>query len=373
MKTRKKRQKQSRRGREGKRDRLSELPDCVLIHIMEFMDTKHAVQTCVLSKRWKDLWKRLTTLAFNTFFFNNVVNFSKFVSHVLSKRDGSISLLNLEFTRRGYAQSYLLNRLMKYASRHNVQQLTIFINLNNKPRFEFRPYIFSCETLTFLKLSVSTYDSSMIVLPDSLHMPAIRTMQLESVTFTAYGCDYADPFCSCPVLNTLILEGVALHKDLNFFRISNSNLSNLILEGSFEAGFFQIDLCTPNLTSLTLSGHTDHPLITKCNLPLLEELTIESRGNTCYHKTELLIISWLQGITSIKLLTVTLSALDIILQDLSKPLSAGLQPPCFVQLKALMVKKLPYEELSENRFKRSLKYLHQNSPVARIEFDFDKL
>ncbi|BAU02370.1 hypothetical protein LR48_Vigan10g088100 [Vigna angularis] len=371
MKTRRKRQRPSRKDREGKRDRLSELPDCVLIHMMEFMDTKHAVQTCVLSKRWKDLWKQLTTLAFNTLFFNNVVNFSKFVSHVLSTRDGSLSLLNLEFTRRGYAQPHLLDRLMKYASLHNVQQLTILITLNSRPSFYFRPYIFSCETLTFLKLSVSTYDSSMIVLPEYLYMPAIRTMQLKSVTFTAYGCDYAEPFCYCPVLNTLILEGCSLHNDQNFLRISNSNLSNLILDGSLEAGFFPIDLCTPNLTSLTLSGHTDHPLIGSPNLSLLEEVTIESVGNICYHKTELLIISWLEGIRNVKLMTVSLSALNIILQDLSKPLSAGLQPPRFSQLKALMVKKLPYEKLSDDRLKRSLKYLLQNSPVAKIEFDYD--
>ncbi|KAG5133921.1 hypothetical protein JHK82_025109 [Glycine max] len=101
MTTDKRQQKRSRSDREEERDRLSELPDCVVLHIMEFMDTKYAVQTCVLSKRWKDLWKRLTYLGFNTTLFNNVVKFNKFVSRVLSGRDGSVSLLNLEFTRRG--------------------------------------------------------------------------------------------------------------------------------------------------------------------------------------------------------------------------------------------------------------------------------
>ncbi|AES82311.1 F-box/RNI superfamily protein [Medicago truncatula] len=35
-------------------DRLSDLPDCVLLHIMSFLKTKCAVQTCILSKRWKN-------------------------------------------------------------------------------------------------------------------------------------------------------------------------------------------------------------------------------------------------------------------------------------------------------------------------------
>ncbi|KHN31750.1 Putative FBD-associated F-box protein [Glycine soja] len=47
---------------EEERDRLSELPDFVLLHIMNFIDTKDALRTCILSKRWKDLWKHLTTL-----------------------------------------------------------------------------------------------------------------------------------------------------------------------------------------------------------------------------------------------------------------------------------------------------------------------
>ena len=140
MTTDKRQQKRSRSDREEERDRLSELPDCVVLHIMEFMDTKYAVQTCVLSKRWKDLWKRLTYLGFNTTLFNNVVKFNKFVSRVLSGRDGSVSLLNLEFTRRGMAEPKLFNRLMKYAVLHNVQQFTVSLNLSFRQSFEFLPH-----------------------------------------------------------------------------------------------------------------------------------------------------------------------------------------------------------------------------------------
>ena len=36
-------------------DRFSDLPDCVILHILSFLNTKHAVQTCILSPRYKDL------------------------------------------------------------------------------------------------------------------------------------------------------------------------------------------------------------------------------------------------------------------------------------------------------------------------------
>ncbi|WVZ50628.1 hypothetical protein U9M48_001866 [Paspalum notatum var. saurae] len=41
----------------GGSDRLSALPDCLLHVIMSSMKARQAVQTCVLSKRWRHLWR----------------------------------------------------------------------------------------------------------------------------------------------------------------------------------------------------------------------------------------------------------------------------------------------------------------------------
>ncbi|KAJ1276253.1 hypothetical protein BS78_05G200600 [Paspalum vaginatum] len=41
----------------GGPDRLSALPDCLLHAIMSSMKARQAVQTCVLSKRWRHLWR----------------------------------------------------------------------------------------------------------------------------------------------------------------------------------------------------------------------------------------------------------------------------------------------------------------------------
>jgi len=46
-----------------KEDRFSDLPDCVILHILSFLNTELAVQTCILSSRYKDLWKRLPVLS----------------------------------------------------------------------------------------------------------------------------------------------------------------------------------------------------------------------------------------------------------------------------------------------------------------------
>ncbi|KAM3243091.1 hypothetical protein ACQJBY_055207 [Aegilops geniculata] len=40
----------------GSSDRLSDLPDGLLHTVMSFLTARQAVQTCVLSRRWEDLW-----------------------------------------------------------------------------------------------------------------------------------------------------------------------------------------------------------------------------------------------------------------------------------------------------------------------------
>ncbi|XVF41190.1 hypothetical protein PTKIN_Ptkin01aG0260200 [Pterospermum kingtungense] len=47
--------------------RISNLDDDLLHKILSFLDTKYAVQTCVLSKRWNFLCRTLPYLHFNMF------------------------------------------------------------------------------------------------------------------------------------------------------------------------------------------------------------------------------------------------------------------------------------------------------------------
>ncbi|CAL4983548.1 unnamed protein product [Urochloa decumbens] len=55
--------KRSRHRRRGRRpDLLSALPDCLLHVIMSSLKARQAVQTCVLSTRWRDLWRSVPCL-----------------------------------------------------------------------------------------------------------------------------------------------------------------------------------------------------------------------------------------------------------------------------------------------------------------------
>nr|AFK48553.1 unknown [Lotus japonicus] len=76
---------------EENKDRLSDLPDCILLYILSFVKAKHVVQTCVLSKRWKDLWKHLPTLILHSLDFTRLSSFKLHQIRV-SPSDSSRSL-----------------------------------------------------------------------------------------------------------------------------------------------------------------------------------------------------------------------------------------------------------------------------------------
>lgn len=46
----------------GHADRLSALPDGLLLAIMSFLKARQVVQTCVLATRWRNLWRSVRCL-----------------------------------------------------------------------------------------------------------------------------------------------------------------------------------------------------------------------------------------------------------------------------------------------------------------------
>ena len=84
-------------------DRLSSLPDCLIHHIMSFMKARQVVQTCVLSTRWKHLWRSVPCLDIDVEEFETTGSnppreawgkFEDFTDHLLIPNNISIALLD---------------------------------------------------------------------------------------------------------------------------------------------------------------------------------------------------------------------------------------------------------------------------------------
>src|SRR5687767_14211256 len=85
-------------------DRLTSLPDCLIHHIMSFLKARQVVQTCVLSTRWRHLWRSVPCLDIDQDEFkaagsNRITekeqeDFEDFTDHLLIPNNISIALLD---------------------------------------------------------------------------------------------------------------------------------------------------------------------------------------------------------------------------------------------------------------------------------------
>ncbi|ESW24297.1 hypothetical protein PHAVU_004G118400 [Phaseolus vulgaris] len=297
-------------GREGEdgRDRLSELHDDVLLHIILFINTNTAVRISLLSKRWNNLWKCLTNLCFRRRSFKNITNYNKFVSHVFSHRDTSIPLHCLDFEACGIIAHQLLDTVTPYLQ--CVTQLRIYLDQESRDMFYYSiPFIFSSPSLTSLTLSILC-PRNILNLPQSLHLPALKTLNLTNVSFSARPNDVcAEPFSNCFSLNSLVLVGCSLSDHTKVLSISNSNLSRFTMK-RYDEQQYKIVLSTPNLTHFAIRSYIGcHDLSSLSDLTLLEDVNIEI--STIFHAT---VLRLLRMLSYVKILTLSKAVIEAILR-----------------------------------------------------------
>jgi hypothetical protein len=197
------------------KDILSNLPECVLLHILSFLNTKHTVQTCILSTRWKNLWKRVPAFVINYSQIRLRSGFEKFVSQFFSMRDRSTALQVLDFYSKGRAGAQRrLEIILGYIVSHNVQQ----IQINVETFQHFPPCLFSCHNLTSLRISNDYIYGDRILFPNSLNFPALTSLSLSYFNFSVGDDGRVEPFSAFNKLKVKMYHSSLHDKYVDFFR-----------------------------------------------------------------------------------------------------------------------------------------------------------
>ncbi|QCD94874.1 hypothetical protein DEO72_LG5g2963 [Vigna unguiculata] len=303
LKTKTNKNQKTGREKEDERDMLSELPDDVLLHIMHFMNTKTAVGTSLLSKRWNNVWKCLTTLCFSLSDFKTLASYDQFVNHIVSQRDTSIGLHRLDFEACDIKEEllHLVPPLL-----HDVPHLSIHLHTRSLNMFNYSiPFLFFSHSLTSLTLSIDR-SRRIFILPQPIQLPALRTLNLTNVGFVVMDSDECvEPFSSCLVLDSLVLEWCYLTNPWKVLSISNPNLSRCTM----KRYSFRLLLSTPNLTYLAI-GKSMFPceVSSTCDLALLQEADIDI---TC--DSHAIVLRLLKMLSYVKILTLSEPVLKTIL------------------------------------------------------------
>ncbi|KAL6196692.1 hypothetical protein ACLB2K_032306 [Fragaria x ananassa] len=126
------------------KDRISELPDRVLIHIVSFHATKYAVRTSILSKRWKGIWAFSPNLDFFDISMRNEAGFVDFVEWVLTSRDLDIQKFCFDSFKVGDFSR--VDSWIRTAVRLNVVEVDLNFGCDRGQVYELPDSLFMCES-----------------------------------------------------------------------------------------------------------------------------------------------------------------------------------------------------------------------------------
>ncbi|PRQ30783.1 putative F-box domain, FBD domain, leucine-rich repeat domain, L domain-containing protein [Rosa chinensis] len=190
------------------RDRISELPDLVLIHIVSFLETKYAVRTSILSTRWKGIWAFSPNLDFRDRFTKNKAGFVDFVDRVLIFRDTDIQKFRLECSNVGdFSHIY---SWIRTAVRQNVVEVDLNFGSNRDQVYELPDSLFMCKSLEVLKVvsGCITFD------PPSQRFPSLKV--LDACLYHPNNDSMEKLFSCCPALEYLSIRATIGDEVLNF-------------------------------------------------------------------------------------------------------------------------------------------------------------
>ncbi|KAJ0430587.1 putative F-box domain, FBD domain, leucine-rich repeat domain superfamily [Helianthus annuus] len=207
-------------------DRLSRLPEEILSHILSLMPMKFAVQTSILSKRWRYIWMFVTNLDFGDIHsMDSLHSLTKIVDRVVS--NWIDELVRLKISELDL----------------QVQQL------------QLPPSMFTCRTLTKLRLDRSGYafrDVWEFKCP--VNLPCLKTLDI-----AVYATPSVNAFkliSGCPKLENLSLEVTWFNMNEEEDYVFNiPTLKRLKLTWSkYDLRINKVILNVPNLEHLYVCG-----------------------------------------------------------------------------------------------------------------------
>lgn len=223
-------------------DRISTLPDALLLHTLSLIPSDEAVRTCVLARRWRNLWRYTPSLRLiqDSDFLRSAEHFNKFVSHLIVLRDRS-PLVNYEIELDPYYPN------VDPGPCQYVQAVQLWIQ-----------YALACQ-VQLLNI-IDNYGDQRLLLNVPFISSYLMTLHLQNVSLES-----SMDFSSCLVLENLEMKycNIFMHK------ISSKSLKRLRITYGYFRTEVRTRISVPGLLSLRLEdGDFRTPVLE--HMPLLE-------------------------------------------------------------------------------------------------------
>ncbi|XP_059297303.1 F-box/LRR-repeat protein At3g03360-like [Lycium ferocissimum] len=249
-------------------DRISQLPDPLLVQILSLLPTEDAVTSCILSKRWHYLWTAIHNFLFSNKNYNRVQNFISFVDHVLTHSTCSkIKKFQLDFEVREDWEDFdsKISKWLSFAVENKVEDIVLY-SFDDDLTYELPLSMYTCSSLVTLYLSHWVFDKGLNIAWNSLKSLTLRKTELEDD-------DIAILLSSCPALETVELS---FCEGCRRLEITSSNLKRLKLTNPLQPlveGYDSLEIIAPHLQHLDISGELRD---LKCRLVDVSSLVLAS-------------------------------------------------------------------------------------------------
>lgn len=268
-------------------DRISELPDEILVCILSLLTLKEAARTSVLSSRWMNLWKYTSRLHFDApksldriaknrklLINEERLKYVHWVNHVLDLHKGSLDEFKLDFDLDISSQNEI-DRWLEYAFKKGVQSLELYLLFEGILCHNF----FECYNFPDHLLNLNGglseaqplhMNSSAHGLPKLVAFGSLRALCLKGVNVTGEVIEYF--LHTCHFLERLVV--LSANKLVNL-QVSGPSLMLKYLKIDFCHKLKSLKICDCGLVSLAICQVES--LVLR-NVPTLAKLTIAGRS-----------------------------------------------------------------------------------------------
>ncbi|XP_009104178.2 F-box protein At3g59000-like isoform X3 [Brassica rapa] len=252
-------------------DRVSNLPDEVLCHILSFLTTKEAALTSILAKRWRNLLAFVPSLTIDDSVFLHpeeakqnrqdiIQSFMNFVDRVLALQGNSplkeFSLKSFTVDDTDRVDGWISNVLARGVS---DLDLKIIIRSDKWNFYPMSPKCFECSTLVELSIGCGV---DVTLAAARIFLPMLKTLVLVWVKVCPN--EFETLLHALPSLEKLVLLRV-IWKGRDVI-VSSASVKTLIVNLGFWLNTLSFD--TPSLVHFGYSGSAawDYPVVNMGNL-----------------------------------------------------------------------------------------------------------
>ncbi|KAI4371098.1 hypothetical protein MLD38_019367 [Melastoma candidum] len=243
-------------------DRISALPDAMILHVFSFLEIKDVVKTSALSRRWYSLWTQTSAVTINA---ESVRDFSYIERFFLQCTSPVIRKLHLLCLL--YCAGYNFHLWIRFAVGRGIEHLCMDLHKEywndyyNLPRALFR-----CKSLKWLKLRLCEFPSLrngefMGISWSSLKVLCVHDMKMVDGVIKGV-------LEGSPLLESLTLETCY---GMTNIRIFSKNMKELVIRRYCDPYYIdeyneddenrensRLEIYAPYLRSLPLGGKGSH-------------------------------------------------------------------------------------------------------------------